>query len=91
MHFDTLAKHSPTYGENNAVIFSILIKGFEKKSLKIAEKSSIYICDTIFSRCKDITHKLSKGMSRVSIRYSTQRCDCASLLDFYKTSLSSKR
>lgn len=90
MHFDTQPKHSPVYREKYAAVLSVLIRGFENRfqGCQKKKKSSIYICDSIFSRNKYTTCKFSNEMYRFAIRYSTQKCDHVSLQDFHKTSLS---
>ena len=69
-----------------AALLSILIKEFE--TFKFAKKLSVfwYIFDSNCNQQKHMTCKFSNGMYRVTIRYSTQKSDCISLLDFYKHS-----
>ena len=91
MNFDALDKHSPMNSKKYAPVLSVLIKEFENGFQECQKKSSICVCDTIFSQHKYMTCKFSNGMYRVAIRYSTQKSDHVSLPDFYKPSLTREK
>jgi len=60
---------------------------------KIAKKTNktIYVCVTIFSWHKYILCKISNGIYRVAIRYTTQKADKVSLPGFHNPSLAREK
>jgi len=66
---------------------STITTQLEVSSLPEKKKKTIYICKTIFSWCKYMTCKFSNGIYRVAVRYSTQKSDCGSLIDFHNLCL----
>ena len=101
MHSDTLTKHSPANGKKKkkkqnkqtkkTALFSVLIRGFESRFQDGQKKSSVYICDSIFSWHKYTIYKFSDEVHRAAIRCSTQKFDYVSLTDCYKICLTRER
>lgn len=71
-----------------AALLSILIREFENRFQDCKKNPNFFwfICDSFSSWHKYMTCKFSNEMHRVAIRYSTEKLDHVSLLDFHKPS-----